>query len=127
MDLGSVQVVKVADLWRENKDSWWGLGENDTPLTLQMLYDDYFYTSALQLMEDEARENMDFTFVRDLKMHRSSLQHKLEIIEEAGRLPEEWALILQGTEDLSLEDGNHRLVACKILGIEEVPVVFEET
>lgn len=115
-------VVKVADLWRENKDSWWGLGDEDTPVTLQMLYDDYFYTSALTLLEDEARENMDFHFSGDLEMHRSSLAHKIDIIRAAGGLPEEWAILLQG-EGFDIEDGNHRLVACKILGIEEAPVV----
>ena len=120
-----VTTAKVSDLWRENNDAWWGLGDEDTPVTLQMLYDDYFYTSALTLLEDEARERMDFNFRLDLKQHRDSLKHKLEIIaaQEPPRLPEEWAILLQG-EGFDIEDGNHRLVACKILGIEEVPVIY---
>lgn len=110
-------------LWKHNKDHFWELGDTLVEVTLQDLYDDAQGSTKLDELERELREEMDFHFRSDLLRHRASLRHKLDLMQNG--LPEEHAIVLIKTKKgvtNCLEDGNHRLVAARLLGLKTVPV-----
>lgn len=111
-----MKIASVVALWKANKKRWWGCGEEDKALTLEQLYKDYFDSSALDAKVAAARERMDWNYAQDVKYHRDSVKYALELLH-LGTMP---PLELDGKT--SIEDGHHRLVACKIMNLKKVPV-----
>ena len=112
-----MEFMQVDDLWEVAKDTAWVLWDDEGEETNEFL--------SLQEALEEDVDHISEELQGNLDSHFEGISEYISIFErykdsDGREIPKNYALRVY--ENGVIDDGNHRLVAAKILGLKYLPV-----
>ena len=103
----AIVMIKTEILWEKNKDNLWMFAKTGKEFSLEDLLSN--------AVKPSRREREEFDY------HQSSFAYWMGIFENA-EAASQFPLLVHSLDGLEIEDGNHRLVAAKAIGLPEIAV-----